>query len=124
MNIKLMFNIDGVGGLSNHVNDTVVCERDEVLTTLTNNAASDSMNMQLMKCVKLYSTLVPAKGYITGSDYMPFEANNEVVVGLYQEHDSKFFHTPNDLLINMDTKYNYQVARAAIGALLHFAVVK
>lgn len=56
MNIKLVFNIDEVGGRAGFTNDTITCERDTGSPT-TNNAASNSITNQLMNCVTLYSPL-------------------------------------------------------------------
>jgi hypothetical protein len=52
---------------------------------------------------------------------MPFQANNEVITGFFETNETTHKHTATDLLINMDPVYNYKVAKAAVGSLLHFA---
>jgi hypothetical protein len=52
---------------------------------------------------------------------MPFQANNEIITGLFEKNETTHKHTNTDLLIYMDPVYNYNVAKATIGATLHFA---
>ena len=56
------------------------------------------------------------------SDYMTFENNNEIITGFFEKNETAFRHTASDLLVNMDPIYNFNVAKAAIGATMHFAV--
>ncbi len=121
MNIRLVFNIDQVGGVAGMQNNKITCERDESTPT-TNNAASNTMTTQLINCVGLYSTLSTKLSNAYSSDYIPFENNNEVITGFYETNESTHPHTATDLLVNMDPNYLYKVTKAAIGATLHFAV--
>lgn len=121
MNIKLVFNIDEVGGRSNMTNDTITCERDTGSPT-SNNAASNTVTNELINCVQLYSPLNTLLSYAYASDYMPFEDNNEVITGFFETNQTPHRHTATDLLVNMDPVYVYQIAKAATGAMLHFAV--
>lgn len=73
MNIKLVFNIDQVGGVAGEVNNTITCERDTNNSPSTNNAASNTVTQELMNCVTLYSPLQTNLSYAYGSDYMPFQ---------------------------------------------------
>jgi len=57
MNIRLVFNLDEVGGVAGAVNNTITCERDMSSNPSTNNATSSTMTTQLMNCVTLYSPL-------------------------------------------------------------------
>ena len=123
MDIRLVFNIDGIGRPSTTTNQIVLCERDEDNTPTTNNAASNVFNNELMAYVGFYSSLIPQLSNISASDYMPFEGNNEVAIGFYQSGPAApYNHNSSDLLVNMDPVYNYQITKAAVGALLHFAV--
>ncbi|SEP78737.1 M28 family peptidase [Flavobacterium urocaniciphilum] len=122
LDIKLVFNIDQVGGVAGQVNNTITCERDESNTPTTNNAQSNTITNELITCVGLYSTLNTNLSYAYASDYMPFEDNNEIITGFYETNESTVPHTANDLLINMDPVYAYNVTKAAVGAMLHFAV--
>ena len=81
MNIRLVLNIDEVGGIKGQTNDTVTCERDESSNPSANNAASNTFTQQLMNCVTLYSTLKTNLSYAYASDYMPFQANGEIITG-------------------------------------------
>ncbi len=120
MDIKLVFNIDEIGGVAGMVNDAIVCERDTWSPT-SNNAASDAVTTELMTCTTLYSPLKTELSYAYGSDYIPFQFNGEVITGFFEQHYSPHAHTTQDLLINLDTTYVYNVAKAATGATLHFA---
>ena len=51
MDIKLVFNIDEVGGRAGFTNNTITCERDTGSPT-SNNAASNTITNQLMTCVE------------------------------------------------------------------------
>ncbi len=103
------------------INDTITCERDTGSPT-TNNAASNTVTNELINCVQLYSPLNTFLSYAYASDYMPFEDNNEVITGFFETNQTPHRHTATDLLVNMDPVYVYQIAKAATGAMLHFAV--
>ena len=122
MNIKLVFNLDEVGGVAGMVNNTITCERDMSSPT-SNNAASAIVTNELITCVGLYSPLNTFLDRAYASDYMSFQSNNEVITGFFERNETTHKHTPTDFLVNMDPTYNYNVAKAAIGAMLHFAVV-
>ena len=121
MNIRLVFNIDEVGGRAGMTNDNITCELDTGSPT-SNNAASNTITNELITCVGLYSTLSTTLSYAYASDYMPFEDNNEVITGFFETNETPYRHTVNDLLVNMDPTYVYHIAKAAIGAMMHFAV--
>jgi hypothetical protein len=120
MNIRLVFNIDEVGGRADMINDTITCERDTGSPT-SNNAASNVITNELINCVELYSPLNTYLDYAYASDYMPFEDNNEIITGFFERNETPHRHTATDLLINMDPEYVYNIAKAATGAMLHFA---
>ena len=120
MDIKLVFNIDEVGGRADMINDTITCERDTSSPT-SNNAASNVITNELINCVELYSPLNTFLNYAYASDYMPFEDNNEIITGFFERNQTPHRHTATDLLINMDPVYVYNIAKAATGAMLHFA---
>jgi len=120
MDIKLVFNIDEVGGRADMINDTITCERDTGSPT-SNNAASNTITNELINCVQLYSPLNTFLSYAYASDYMPFEDNNEIITGFFEKNETPHRHTATDLLINMDPVYVYNIDKAATGAMLHFA---
>jgi hypothetical protein len=121
MNIRLVFNLDEVGGVAGMTNNTITCENDTTNTPSTNNAASLAMTNQLITCVGLYSPLSTFLDRAYSSDYMPFQSNNEIITGFFEKNETTHKHSPTDFLIYMDPIYNYNVAKATIGATLHFA---
>lgn len=122
MNIRLVLNIDEVGGIKGQTNDTITCERDESNSPSANNTASNTFTQQLMNCVTLYSTLKTNLSYAYASDYMPFQANGEVITGLFEYNETPYAHTANDTYTNLDPVYIYNITKATVGAVQHFAV--
>ena len=122
LDIRLVLNLDEVGGVAGLTNDTITCERDTNNSPSTNNAQSSIMTNELINCVGLYSPLNAYLSYAYASDYMSFQSNNELITGLFETNETTHKHTNTDLLIYMDPVYNYNVARATIGATMHFAV--
>lgn len=121
MNIKVVFNIDQVGGKAGQTNNTIVCESDQS-NPVSNNAASQVIAQELATCTALYSTLQTVYGPTYSSDYVPFENNGEIITGFYESNVSNFPHTANDTYANMDPVFVFNVAKAAVGAAQHFAV--
>ncbi|MBU8881772.1 M20/M25/M40 family metallo-hydrolase [Kaistella sp. DKR-2] len=124
MDIKVIFNIDQVGGVAGEVNNTITCERDTNNNPATNNAASNAVTQELMTCVSLYSQLQTNLSYAYGSDYMPFQANGEVITGFYEFNESTKPHSSSDTYVNMDPVFVYNVTKAALGAVQHFATAE
>lgn len=81
MNIKLVFNLDEVGGVAGMTNNNITCEKDTNGTPSTNNALSATITNELITCVGLYSTLQTTLSNAYASDYMSFEDNNEIITG-------------------------------------------
>ena len=121
LDIRLVFNIDEVGGLAGTNNDTVICERDQTIPA-SNNAASNAFTNDLATLIELYSTLNTEISYAYASDYVPFEDNGEIITGLFEKNETPYAHTSNDLLVNMDVPYLHQVTKGALGAALEFAI--
>lgn len=120
MDIKLVFNIDQVGGKIGNNNNTIYCDRDESYPNY-NNAASAQVTQELANCTTLYSPLQTAFDPAYASDYVPFQENGEVVTGFYEYIESGVAHTTNDVYANVDKTYVFNVAKAALGAAQHFA---
>jgi len=121
MDIKLVLNIDEVGGVAGMNNNTIVCERDESSPNY-NNAESAQATQEMANCFGLYSNLQTELSYAYASDYMPFQDNGEVITGLYEKNESPYPHTSEDIIDNMDPEYVYEVTKGTLGAALHFAV--
>ena len=120
MNIKLVFNIDEVGGVAGMVNNTITCEEDRSSPT-SNNAASSVVTNELINCVGLYSNLQTFLDLAYASDYIPFQENTEIITGFFEKNESPHRHTATDLLVNMDPVYVYNIAKAAVGSVMHFS---
>ena len=121
LDIKLVLNIDQVGGLIGNNNNTINCERDEGGIS-SNNAISNTMTQELMTCTTLYSPLQTNLSHAYSSDYMPFEAKGYTITGFYETIESNNQHTVSDTYANLDPVYVFNVGKAAVGALQHFAV--
>nr|WP_315028124.1 M28 family peptidase [uncultured Chryseobacterium sp.] len=121
LNIKLVLNIDQVGGQIGNTNNTITCERDTGGMP-GNNAASNTATQELAVCTGLYSPLQTSISYAYSSDYIPFEAKGYTITGFYEYTRSNNEHTVDDTLTNVDPVYVFKVGKAAVGALQHFAV--
>jgi hypothetical protein len=121
MDIKVVFNIDEVGGVAGMTNDIIVCERDQSPPT-ANDAASAVVTSEMANCIEFYSTLNTEFFYAYGSDYVPFMNNGQVITGLYEKNETPYAHTTQDLIVNMDLDYVYQIAKGSMGTLAHFAI--
>ncbi len=119
--IKLVFNIDAVGGVSSKINNKVVCESDQDNYPDTNNTESLIYSNLLASCIEKYSNLQVVMGKTYSSDYMPFQDKGYIITGLYEFNQSPYAHTSNDNLENVDIQYIYQIARGALGASLIFS---
>lgn len=121
LNIKVVLNLDQVGGVAGQVNNTITCERD-TSNPSSNNAASFQKTIELQNCFQLYTSLNTVIESAYGSDYVPFENNGEIITGLFETNESPYPHSNSDLLSNMDPVFNYNVAKGAVAAMLHYAV--
>lgn len=121
LNIRLVFNLDQVGGKIGNTNNAIKCESDQSGQT-GNNAASLSFTQQLAACTTLYSPLQTVMSNAYSSDYIPFENNGDIITGFYENVRSYNEHTVNDTFANIDPTYVFNVGKAAVGALQHFAV--
>lgn len=121
LNIRLVFNLDQVGGKIGNTNNAIKCESDQY-GLASNNAQSLSFTQQLATCTSLYSPLQTVMSNAYSSDYVPFEANGDIITGFYENIRSHNEHTVNDTFANIDPTYVFNVGKAAVGALQHFAV--
>jgi hypothetical protein len=120
MDIRIVFNIDEVGGVAGLPNDTVICERDESPPAY-NNAESSAFTDTLVNLTELYSDLQTVVSYAYGSDYVPFQTNGEIITGLFEFNNSPYPHTIHDSLVNLDIVYVTEIARASVASALYFA---
>lgn len=78
MDIRLVFNIDEVGGVAGQTNNKIKCESDQSSPS-TNNASSAAFTDTLANLTVLYSSLTTEITNAYGSDYMPFQDNGEII---------------------------------------------
>lgn len=123
LNIRMVFNLDQVGGKIGNNNNTIYCDQDQGGLS-SNNAASQAITQQLANCTTLYSPLLTAFDPAYSSDYIPFEQNGEIITGFYEYTRGYMEHTVNDTYANVDRPYVKSVAMAAVGATQHFAVAQ
>lgn len=121
LNVRLVFNIDQVGGKLGNTNNKIKCEKG-VNGGTANNATSSSFTQQLATCTSLYSPLQTVMATAYASDYIPFEQNGDIITGFYENTRSNNEHTVNDTFANIDPVYVFNAGKAAVGALQHFAV--
>lgn len=120
LDIRLVFNIDQVGGVAGMNNNKVVCEKD-IFQPHGNDSESAQITQELSNCISLYSDLGTVTDIAYGSDYIPFQDAGYVITGLYEYNESDHPHTPTDTLENMDPEYVFQIAKGSAGALAYFA---
>ena len=120
LDIKLVFNLDQIGGKLGNTNTKIICERDTGGQS-GNNASSNTITQQLATCTALYSPLQTSISNAYSSDYMPFEQKGYVITGFYEYTRSYTEHTVNDTFANVDPVYVFKVGKAAVGAMQHFA---
>lgn len=121
LDIKLVLNIDQVGGQLGNNNNTITCEKD-ISGMSANNTASATATQELAVCTGLYSPLQTFISNAYSSDYIPFEAKGYTITGFYEYIRSENEHSTDDTFANIDPVYVFNVGKAAVGALQHFAV--
>lgn len=118
--IRLVFNIDAVGGVNGMINNRIVCERDESYPN-GNNAESALFTDTLSVLMEMYSSLETEISYAYATDYVPFMEEGYVITGLYEYNESPYAHSPNDILSNMDLPSFFEVAKGSVAASLYFS---
>ncbi len=124
MDIKLVINLDQVGGLATKANTKLYHDKDQS-NPASNNAAAAIAVQELANCTLLYSPLAVDFDPAESTDYVPFQLNGEVITGYWEYeggYNNPFVHTANDLLVNMDPVYVFNIGKAVVGAVQHFAV--
>lgn len=120
INIKLVFNIDEIGGVNGKVNNKVICEYDNS-SPQHNNQASRVVTQQMANIFGLYTSLATEQSYAYSSDYMPFQNAGFVITGLFEGNYSPYPHTSRDTIANLDKDYLVQVIKGAVASTMHFA---
>lgn len=120
LDIKLVFNIDQVGGVAGEVNNKINCERDESQPN-SNNSASHTATNELKNLMELYSNLETNISNAYGSDYVPFQEEGYVITGLYEYNESPYPHSSQDTMDRVDLDFILEVAKGSLGAVSYFA---
>ncbi len=123
MDIKIVFNIDEVGGDITKTNNTIVCEKD-MSTPTAANAASAAYTDTLATCTELYSNLLTEISFAYASDYMPFQAKDYVITGFFEKNETPHRHQATDSIAYVDVPYVFEIAKATVGATLQYAVAQ
>lgn len=122
--IKLIINVDQIGGFRGNANTTVKVERDEDNSPSGNNAASAAYTDTLAALTRTYSTLNTSITNAYGSDYMSFENAGYVITGYYEAIQTPHYHKSTDNFANVDPPYLYQITRGAIAGMGYFAGIQ
>ncbi|WP_241286107.1 M28 family peptidase [Chryseobacterium arthrosphaerae] len=121
LDIKQVINLDQVGGVMGNNNNTVFCDQD-LGGVSSNNAASATATQELRNCTTLYSPLLTDVDPAENSDYIPFEAKGYTITGFFEKIRSSYPHSIQDTFANTDPVYIYNIGKATVGAIQHFAV--
>lgn len=126
--IKLVFNIDQVGGNVKKANTTIVCERDEdsgFNSPASNNLASAYYTDTISRLTEKYGPLKTRIDKAFSSDYIPFERRGFVITGFYEANPSKdLIHSPRDTFENLDINYIFKTSRAATASLIYLSGIE
>lgn len=122
--IKLVINVDQIGGYRGYTNTMVKVERDEDNIPPGNNGPSALYTDTLAALTRTYSTLTTTITNAFGSDYMSFEDAGYVITGYYEGQRTPHYHLSTDNYANVDTAYLYQITRAGVAAMAYFAGVQ
>lgn len=103
--ITLMINLDMIGHPMDEAGKVIVVEHDPGLRDRENDEGSLAWAGRLIDHART-AGLDPIAGEMYGSDYMPFEANGVVCVGLFDGADTAdFYHDEADTPDKVDSAY-------------------
>ncbi len=122
--IKLVINVDEIGGYSGYTNTMVKVESDQDNTPPENNEASAAFTDTLAALTRTYSSLTTTITEAYGSDYVSFENRGYVITGFYEGQESPHYHHSTDNLVNMDPAYLYEVTKAALSGVAYFGGIQ
>jgi aminopeptidase YwaD len=123
LDIKLVLNIDEVGGYRSNANTMIKCERD-LDNPSGNNQASAAYTDTLASLTTLYTPLTTTITQAYGSDYMPFQSAGFVITGFYEGIETPVYHHSTDNFANVDPVYTWQVAKATVASAAYFGEIR
>ena len=122
--IKLLINVDEIGGYRGYTNTMVKVERDEDNNPPGNNEASAAYTDTLAALTRTYCTLATTITEAYGSDYMSFQDRGYVITGFYEGQESPHYHHSTDNVANVDPQYLYQITKAALAGVAYFGGIQ
>lgn len=124
MDLKVMFNIDMIGGVANKDMTHVTCEEDRGGSS-SNNAASKIYTDTLVMLTNTYTKIETKLDRAYGSDYMSFESKGYTITGYYEyvPGGNPYYHKATDLLKNMDVDYVFELTKGALAFAITVAQV-
>ncbi|MFN8259198.1 MAG: M28 family metallopeptidase [Bacteroidales bacterium] len=122
--IKLVLNIDAIGGVAGKKNNVLVCEFDKESPPASNNQKSLEFAKKLSFFIEKYSNLKTRLNRAYASDYMPFEQKGYVITGIYEDNQSPYAHTDKDIISNIDVGYIFEAAKGVVAAVAYFTGIE
>lgn len=114
LSIILMINLDMIGHPMDEARRALIVEHDPGLRSPANDAPSLAWANRLKSHVQA-AGLKPVSGVMYGSDYMPFEADGVVCVGLFDSADAAdFYHDQADTPDKVNAAYCASATAAAL----------
>lgn len=122
MPISLMINMDMIGHPMDQAAQEVYVESDNGNRSRGNDEGSRKVAETMTRAAATFTKLKTKSGPIYGTDYMPFEAQGYVVVGVFDGADkAPFYHSDSDALDVVDTQYTSEVVRLVLATVLEIA---
>jgi|GEM_PF-174654 Zn-dependent M28 family amino/carboxypeptidase len=122
--LKLVINIDEVGGIRENPTNTIKVEKDNDNNPSGNNAASAFYTDSLASLTRMYSALQTTITNAFGSDYIPFENAGFVITGYYEFFQTPHYHQQTDSLSHVDVRYVKEICKGTVAGIAVFAGMK
>ena len=122
LSIRAMVNMDMIGHPTDAERLEVTIESDHGNRRQENDAPSKAYAKRLFQAAATFTRLKPIPGPLYGSDYMPFESEGFVCLGVFDGADkTAFYHTDQDDLGVVDSDYAAEVVRMVLATVLDIA---
>lgn len=122
LSIRAMLNMDMIGHPIDADRVEVMVESDEGNRRKENDAQSKDYAERMIRAAADYTRLKPKAGPLYGTDYMPFEAEGFVCLGVFDGADKKpFYHTEEDAPDVVDPEYAAEVVRMVLATAIDIA---
>ncbi|MBS4028130.1 MAG: M20/M25/M40 family metallo-hydrolase [Ignavibacteriales bacterium] len=121
--IKLVLNVDEVGGIRENPTNIVKVEKDNS-NPPGNNALSAFFTDSLASLTRTYSSLQTTITNAFGSDYISFEDEGFVITGYYENFQTPHYHQTTDSLSHVDVHYVKEICKGTLAGIAQFAGVE